>query len=148
MPSQISQRARFVPAKYARLPSTACSAHQVVAALSRLCVPELTALTLPDRVPTDDHISALNQPLAERLIMNFPIGGVAARHKNGGVRFIRVLRHVDKRRDIDTGKAFENQLLDSKAVHLDLAGDPWMQRCSFAGQAAQHGEQMLFQFLL
>src|SRR6185369_12516981 len=46
-------------------------ANQVVAALSQFRIPELTALTLTDRIPGDDNIAALYESLADGLIIDF-----------------------------------------------------------------------------
>ena len=59
-------------------------ADQVVPALASLLVPELTTLSLADRVPTDDYISALDQMLTECLIVSLPVGRVAGRTSTAG----------------------------------------------------------------
>ena len=117
------------------------SADQVVTALARLLVPELTTLTLADRIPTDDDIAAPDQVLAECLIVSLPVGRVAGRHEHCRVTFLLVIGYIDKRRNVNTGQAFENQLFDVKAVHRNSASNLGPQRGLQGWQPTQHGKQ-------
>src|SRR6185369_16218293 len=116
---------------------------QVVSALCVLRIPELAAFSLPHRIPRDDDITTLHQPLAKCLIVVLSIGGVAAWHKDPRVFFNSVVWRVHQGCDIDPWQAFENELLDMKAVHLNLACDPRIQRSFLFRQTTQHGEEVL-----
>src|ERR1051325_1798814 len=116
---------------------------QVVSALCVLRIPELAAFSLPHGIPRDYDITTLHQPLANCLIVVLSIGGVAAGDKNSRVLLDSVVWRVHQGCDIDPGQAFEDELLDMKAVHLNLACDPRIQRSFLFRQTTQHGKEVL-----
>src|SRR5205085_10684187 len=94
---------------------------QVVAALAGLCVSELAPLPLADGVPRKYNLPALHQPLAQRLVMIFAVGRMSRRHENRGMLFgsapLAFIRHVEQSTHINSRNAFEDHLLNLKAVH-------------------------------
>ncbi len=113
-------------------------ADQVVTALLRLRVPELAALTLPDRVPTDDEVAALDQSLANILVVNLSLGRVAGSNKDGGMHFGAILRHVYERGYIKAGEALIEELFDVEAIACNPAGDGRLQVGLLRGKTADH----------
>src|SRR5256885_2354958 len=115
---------------------------QVVAALPGLCIPELAALPLADRVPGQNNVPAQYQALAQRLIMILAVSGVSRGYENGRIFFcfacIAIVRHIQKSSHIQSRKAFKNHLTDVKAVHWNRAGDPRSQRSPGFGKSANH----------
>ena len=127
-------------------------ADPIVAALACLRIPELAALPLTHGIPADDHIAALHQSLAKRLIVCLPVLCVAGRDENGRVfrilTAVVVVGHVQKRCHVFTREAFEDQLFNVKAVHRNASGDVRVQRSSCRGQSSEHGQKLLTYFVL
>src|SRR5206468_482441 len=86
--------------------------------------------------------------LAERLIIRFAVCGMTGWNENGGMFRRVIVRHVEQGSDVNMWQAFENQLFDVKAGHLNLSGDMRIQRRLFCWQAAQHLQNMLAESLL
>src|ERR1700741_2342755 len=107
-------------------------ADQVVSALARFRVPELTALALSHRIPSDNDVSPLYQALAQGLVVHLPVLGMARWHKDRGMFAVPIFGHIDQRRNIDSRQTFKNQLLDSKTIHLNLSRDAGMKWRSFS----------------
>jgi|SRR5579859_1606616 len=124
------------------------AADQVVAALLCFVVPELAALSLAYRVPTDHDISALNQVLAKTLIVSFSVFSVAAGNKHCGMSFVFVIGDVDQRSNVYTGQALEDQLLNMEALHLNPTGDLRIQRRLDGRETPNHLEQLIPHLLL
>ena len=97
--------------------------NQVVAALSRLCIPKLATFSLSDSVPGENHITALDQPLTEGLIMNLAIRCVATRNQHSRIGILLIIGNVNQSRDINTRETLEQQFFDVKAVHLNSSGN-------------------------
>ena len=68
---------------------------------------------------------------------------MAAWHKNSRVFLDSVVWRVHQGCDVDAWQAFENELVDVKTVHLNLACDPRIQRSFLFRQTTQHGEEVL-----
>ncbi len=131
-------------------------ADPVVAAAAGLCVPELAALSLSNRIPADDDIAAKNKSLAKNLIMSLPVLRVSGRHEN-----CRMLRHwsaariavvtigyVHQCRHVDTRETLKDQLVDVKAIHRDRSCHSGVQWSSTRWQLAHHAQDFLAHFLL
>ena len=123
-------------------------ADQVVAALAGLCIPELAALSLADRIPGEHDVATLHQALTQGLIASLAIRRMARRDQHRRMFPAIVIREIDQGSHIDPRKTLEHELLDVKAVHLNAAGDARTQRRSLRRQTAQHLQEMLVQLVL
>src|SRR5438477_4566798 len=102
-------------------------ADQIVAALGSLGVPELAALSLPDRVPSQHDVSPFREPLTHLLIIDFSVGCMPSRQQYGRAFPCMIVWDIDERGNIHTGQTLKDQFFDRKTVHLDLARDVRMQ---------------------
>ena len=83
-------------------------ADQIVTTLRLLRIPELAALSLPDRIPSQHDVSPFCQPLAQILVINLPVGCVARRHKHGRTLLRVIGWDVNQRGNIYARKAFKD----------------------------------------
>ena len=123
-------------------------ADQIVAALRRLGVPELAALSLPDRIPRQHDVSPFREPLTHLLIIDFSVGCMPSRQQYGRAFPCTIVWDIDERGNIHAGKALKDQFFDGKTVHLDLARDVRVQVRFLRRQTANHLQDFLAQFIL
>src|SRR5260221_2283870 len=89
-------------------------ADQIVAALRRLGLPELAALSLPDPVPRQHDVSPFREPLTQLLIIDFPVGCVPSRQQYGPASPCTIVWDIDDRGNIHTEKTLKDQFFDEK----------------------------------
>ena len=118
------------------------AANQVVAASSARRIPELAAFALPDRIPTDHDVAAQRKPLTQCMVVRLAVRGVAAGDEHCRTGPLAAVGHVDERRDVDTGNALENQLLDAKPGHLHSAGHLRVEWRARRWQTTDHPQQL------
>src|SRR6185436_3510882 len=116
---------------------------QVVATLPILCVPELAAFPLADRVPAENNISPLCKPLAESLVVSFSVRRMSAWHQHGRVFLWRIIRNVEKSCYVESRQALVDQFLNVEAAHLNASGDLRIQRRASLGKSANHLKKVL-----
>ena len=112
--------------------------NQVVTALACFRIPELAALALSDGIPGEHHVAPQRQLLSQILVMQLADGRVPAGNQHGWMFSGAIVGYIHQRRDIYSGKAFENQLLYMKLLHLNSPGDTRVQRRFFCRQTSEH----------
>ena len=113
-------------------PARMLSTDQVVAALASFASQNWLRSPWPTGSQAEDHISALHQSLAQRLIVCSCRSRRVRQERERQDTFwfcltSRSIRHVQQGSHINAGKAFENQLLDVEAIHWNRAGDARVQ---------------------
>src|SRR5690349_10464403 len=73
---------------------------------------------------------------------------MSSRHEDGGTLFCLAVWHIKQGGDVDSGQAFENELLNVEAAHLNAARNLRIQWSFLLRQATEHGQQVRAQFLL